>query len=186
MNQTDDKSPFGSIMNFLNVIPRGHEKALKQAFFNAGALFILFLCGAAGWALFYILEPFMKPLIWALLIGSVVHPFKYFLTTKFELWFHDLTVSSTPLFLGFFLLPIHLVDDLSESIGNVLKNYIKILTILGTGVMIAFLVYTYTPYFFVNLMCSVWYINNSVLLFIMDSLSIYTVRLNFFSFSTIF
>ncbi|KAK6635529.1 hypothetical protein RUM44_000781 [Polyplax serrata] len=115
------------MLNFLNVIPQGHEKALKQAFYNAIALFVLFLCTAGGWALFYILEPFVKPLVWAVLIGSVLHPFKYSLAKHFELWFHQVNASSNFIYFGVFMIPIHLMDRISEAFSTFILIYITAL-----------------------------------------------------------
>lgn len=68
------KSPFEHVFNYL--IPQGHEKALRHALYNALALFLLMVCTSVGYAVCFIMEPFMKPLLWALLCGSVLHPFK--------------------------------------------------------------------------------------------------------------
>jgi hypothetical protein len=68
------KSPFEHVFNYL--IPQGHEKALRHALYNALALFLLMVCISVGYAVCFIMEPFMKPLLWALLCGSVLHPFK--------------------------------------------------------------------------------------------------------------
>ena len=160
-------------MNFLNVIPQGHEKALKQAFYNAVAMFVLVLCAAAGWALYFILEPFVKPLLWALLIGSVLHPFKYSLAERFETWFHQFNASSTPIFLEFFMVPIRLIDQISELIGNALVTNFKILLTAGIGMLLFFFLFFYTPC--ITLMGYIWYINNYVLLLIMHYLTIHVV-----------
>ncbi|KAK9875492.1 hypothetical protein WA026_007883 [Henosepilachna vigintioctopunctata] len=82
----DTRSPLEGIFNIIGGgLPQGHDKPLKQALYNAVALLLLFLCCAAGWALFVILEPFMKPLMWALLVGSVLHPLKRSLRDTFQI-----------------------------------------------------------------------------------------------------
>lgn len=166
------KSPFENVLNFLNVIPQGHEKALKHALYNAIALSLLFVCGAAGWGLFYILEPFVKPLIWALLIGSVLHPFKYSLARRFEQWFCQLDASSTPIFFNILMVPVRLIDDLSETIGNLLMSYIKLLLGLGGGIVAVFLVYTYIPNICISLIVQICDLNYRILIFFMENMSV--------------
>lgn len=165
-------------MKLLGVFPQGHEKALKQAFYNALALFVLLLCGAAGWALFYIFEPFVKPLIWALLIGSVLYPVKHSLATQFELWFQQFSSSSNPIFFSFFMIPIHVIDEISETVGNTVMNNIKLIVTFGIGILSVFLIHSYTPC--TTLILYIWYINSNVLLFMMNNLSIYVVSISFF------
>ncbi|XP_065582447.1 transmembrane protein 245-like [Artemia franciscana] len=65
-----------AIDQMLNLIPQGHEKAIKNAVYNIIALIFVLLGVGAGTAVYFVLEPFIKPLLWAILIGSVLHPAK--------------------------------------------------------------------------------------------------------------
>ena len=73
-------SPFDDF--FQKYIPREHEKALRNCFIQA--LAFIFICGIL-FGLFYvysILDPFCVPLFWALLTGTVLHPYKRRMTNS--------------------------------------------------------------------------------------------------------
>lgn len=136
--------PF-SIFKHIGAIPQGHEKPLKHALYNALALLLLFLCCAAVWALYLILEPFVKPLIWAVLVGSVLHPLKDSLAKRFRQWFNKLEESHTPLFIGLCVIPVNIVNDLSEFIGGKLLNNIRIIVGIILSISLLHISYYYTP-----------------------------------------
>jgi hypothetical protein len=146
-------SPFENVFNFLGSLPQGHEKAVKHALYNALALFLLIISSAAGWGLFIILGPFIKPLIWALLCGSVLHPFKYSLATVLQSWLQTLESSSTLLFFGILMVPVNIVDDISEKIGRQLSKHMKILAVIAVTAVLIPLFYFYTPHVFI---CLIW------------------------------
>lgn len=136
-----------SIFKNIGALPQGHEKPLKHALYNALALLLLFLCCAAAYALYLILEPFIKPLIWAVLVGSVLHPLKCSLAKKFHSWFTKIDESNTPLFIGLCVIPVNIVNDLSEIIGGKLINNIKIIIGFIIAILAFHVFYYYTPNF---------------------------------------
>lgn len=146
----DYRSPLENIINIFGSLPQGHDKPVKQAVYNALALFLLFLGCAAGCALYMILEPFIKPLMWALLVGSVLHPLKYKLAQRFKSWFETLEELNTPVVFGLLLVPIKVMDNLSELLGNKLLNHLKIIISVLVVIPTLHFIYYYTPKFLVN------------------------------------
>lgn len=168
-------SPLDNVFSFLGGLPQGHEKALKQALYNALALFFLFVCCVAGVALFYVLEPFIKPLIWALLCGSVLHPVKYSLSTAMQGWIDSLSVSSTPLIFGIILAPVKIVDNLSEKTGDITVKYLNYVIGFFASVSILIFVYYYTPSFFICLIYSLGLFASRAVSFIIGFVNQYVV-----------
>ncbi|XP_059481868.1 transmembrane protein 245 isoform X2 [Neocloeon triangulifer] len=141
------KSPFEHVFNYL--IPQGHEKALRHALYNALALFLLMVCTCVGYAVCCIMEPFMKPLLWALLCGSVLHPFKHSLVIYLKSWFLSNRDNSTPFLVGLAVTPVRMINSFSNLLGNMLyKHLIAILAIFGTTVTTT-LAYHYMPRFII-------------------------------------
>lgn len=139
------RSPIDNLFNMLSGFSAGHEKALKQGIYNAVALFFLCLVSLAGYGLYIIMSPFVKPLIWALLCGSVLFPFKYSLATTVESWFAQVEESRSPLIVNVSLLPVHIFDNISENLGSFLWTRIKYIVGAVSLVLATLGVYHYTP-----------------------------------------
>lgn len=107
---------------FSNVL---HDKALRKAFYNVAAiLFTIFVSGIAV-AVYYILQPFLRPMLWALLCGSFLYPFKYKIAYSSKVWLCKLNSSKTPLFLGLITLPFVLVSCLIDAFRTTLCKHYK-------------------------------------------------------------
>ncbi|GAB1868017.1 Transmembrane protein C9orf5 [Camponotus japonicus] len=139
------RSPMDNLFNMLSGFSAGHEKALKQGIYNAVALFLLCLVSAAGYGLYIIMSPFIKPLIWALLCGSVLFPFKYSLATTVQSWFAQVEASQSPLIVNVSLLPVHIFDNISENLGSFLWTRVKYIVGIVSLVLATLGVYHYTP-----------------------------------------
>ena len=77
-DSTSFASPFDDF--FQRYLPKEHEKTLRNSFLQAIALVTV---GGLFFGLYYvynILEPFCVPLLWALLSGIVLHPYKKIIT----------------------------------------------------------------------------------------------------------
>ncbi|XP_072021281.1 transmembrane protein 245-like isoform X2 [Amphiura filiformis] len=150
---TDLRSPLDSIMN---IFPQGHDKALKQAFYNAATLLFVFLsCGAAV-VMYFVLEIFLRPLLWAVLCGTALYPFKYTLSSILDSWLQGLQDSGTPLVVGTVAIPLTLLNFASEVLGQLVSKWYKILIAVIVGLPLAYLGYQFLDSIWYGL-CSVFY-----------------------------
>ncbi|CAL1288949.1 unnamed protein product [Larinioides sclopetarius] len=128
-----------------NLLPEGHEKAFKQAFYNVAAIvFVLFILVACV-AVYYVLEPFLSPLLWAVLFGSVLHPFKHSMTVIFKEWLLSLQSSGTPLTVGALTSPFLVVDYVSEKMLEFTLQYIVLFLSIASCVLVTFFLYSCVP-----------------------------------------
>ena len=82
------------------------EDAWLQAVYNAVvfSIFGVILCIAI--AVYLILEPFLHPILWAVLVGTFMFPFKHAYTTCIEKWLTDLEDNNIPLVAGIIMSPL--------------------------------------------------------------------------------
>lgn len=155
----DHRSPLESFFGVIGSLPQGHDKPVKQAVYNAVALLLLFLCCAAALGLYLILEPFIKPLMWALLVGSALHPLKRSLRDRFQGWFQMLEDTNTPTVLGLVLLPINIFNEVSECIGKFLWDRLKLILAIAILVPVAIFLYQFTPGVMISMLwtMTVWF-----------------------------
>jgi len=171
------KSPLENVFNILSSVPQGHEKALKQALYNAIATLLLVASLGVGFGLFYILEPFVKPLIWALLVGSVLHPLKRTIEVRLTAWMGHLGETSKPLLLAVIMVPVHFIDDVSEFVGQTIRKYFYCIIWLCFGLMMALLIYTYIPNLFVSCLCAMWNFNCDIIWWLLHNMTSSMVRI---------
>ena len=136
------RSPFE---NFYHILPQGHDKALKQAFYNTGAtLFVVLVC-CASVAVYYILEAFLRPLLWAILCGTFLHPFKNTLTSLIRRWLKHQRNSGTPLLVGGCLIPLTVLNGLTDSVGSLLWGNLKLVLSATVGLPLVYTFYYFWP-----------------------------------------
>ncbi|XP_066300209.1 transmembrane protein 245-like isoform X1 [Branchiostoma lanceolatum] len=135
-------SPLHSMLHFF---PQGHEKPLKQAFYNTAAnLFILFAIGAAV-AVYFVLEAFLRPLLWAVLCGTFLYPFKYQITNFVQGWLQSLSDSDTPLAVGVAILPLTAVNYSANLLGGLASRKWKLILGVAFGMPAVYFVYYFGP-----------------------------------------
>ncbi|XP_045537769.1 transmembrane protein 245 isoform X1 [Papilio machaon] len=153
------QSPFENIFNIIGGFSKGNEKPMKHGFYNAFAFFILTICCVAVYVLFLILEPFFKPLLWALLVGSILHPYKYKLSKQIKSWFEDLEKSNTSVVFGLMVIPANVINFASEAVGNQFKEHYKTIIGLLSAIFIFPWLYNSIPR---SLCCIFWQITSFI------------------------
>ena len=75
--------------SFMHFVYDVGNSQLRQAFYNTVALVVAALAGLALVVVYLILENFIRPLLWALVFGTFLHPIKLFLSHNIKLWLDD-------------------------------------------------------------------------------------------------
>lgn len=101
------------------------EKPLKNALYNVGVLIIL----GALMGVFFVLLPFLNPLLWAFLVGALLFPAKKKLSVIINTWINRIDSEEVPVVVGFLAIPINILDNTGELITLWLLNHAKILLI---------------------------------------------------------
>lgn len=172
------KTPMDNLVNMLSGLSVGHEKALKQGIYNAVALFLLCLLCAAGFGLYLVLHPFLKPLIWALLCGAALFPFKFSLATIVQSWFASTEESHKPFLFSLSVVPVSIFDRISELVGSAIHKHLRYIISALLALIGLLTIYRYTPNVLCCLTWNVFSISSTLLSFIISVCNIYTVSLN--------
>ena len=105
------KSPFRfSFSGLPSLFPYRDRKALNYAFWNAVVfvclIFILILCTIV----FFVFQVFLRPICWALIVGTCLFPCKLILATHMREYLHQRRDDGYLFFLAVAVSPIHLVQ----------------------------------------------------------------------------
>ncbi|KAK4309698.1 hypothetical protein Pmani_018695 [Petrolisthes manimaculis] len=126
-------------------VPQGHDQALRNAFYNVAAVVFVAGVGAAAWSVYIIFQPFVQPLLWAVLCGSVLHPFKHRITSWTRAWFGEIQNSHSLLCVSVALLPFTVLDTASERIGRFVVTHVRSVVMVTVILPLLYIVIYHTP-----------------------------------------
>lgn len=111
------------------------EEAWMQACYNAVAMLFLFIVGCILLAVYYVLESFLHPLLWAVLVGMVLHPFKHMSTSGITHWLRHIRRSGVPLSLSAVFTPMFVFNWLSLRMECIVLKRWRVITALTVGII---------------------------------------------------
>ena len=123
-----------------------HEKALKHAFYNTAALVFVVLSGVIAVVVYYVLEAFIRPLLWAVLCGTFLHPFQRTATSAVRSWLKSLDETDTLFAVGLAIFPFKVVNESSELFGRLLKSNWKLIVTLAVLFPIIYYLIVFQPF----------------------------------------
>ncbi|XP_066987970.1 transmembrane protein 245 isoform X2 [Macrobrachium rosenbergii] len=132
-------------------VPQGYDQALRNAFYNVAAVVFVVCVGAAAWSVYMIFQPFVKPLLWAVLCGSLLHPAKHIVTSWTRGWLLEVHSAGSLLSMSIALLPLRLLDTISEIVGRFVVQHVRSVITVTVILPVVYIIIHHTPSFLSSL-----------------------------------
>ncbi|XP_050735613.1 transmembrane protein 245-like isoform X3 [Eriocheir sinensis] len=147
------KSPLEHVWR--QFVPQGYDQALRNAFYNVAAIVFVGCVAAAAWSVYMIFQPFVQPLLWAVLCGSLLHPAKHTFTTWTSDWLAEVQSTHGLLSVSVALLPLRVIDTTTEIVGRFVVRHVKGVVMVTVILPLLYIIIHHTPTFLSSLAYSV-------------------------------
>ncbi len=132
-------SPFDHLLHAY--VPKDHEIAARQAVYNAAALAALAALCAGAFFASSILEPFLLPILWAVLTGFLLHPHKAAVSLSAKRWLERAAEADRPLLLHCAVSGVSGAVALCDALGSYLMGLWRtLLAVAAVAVALLFMV----------------------------------------------
>jgi hypothetical protein len=170
-----------NISSILNPSSKRDRKIFRKAFIHSAGILFVLVCGACAILVYRILEPFLHSILWAILIGGFLFPFKYHFASITRYHLRQLDGNSYLLFYGLgIILPIKITDKFIESIGPLcIRKWKQIILIIIFLPSIEFL-QSGIVYRFITTIGYDYFVRFERYIHLFDSLWVQTVILAYF------
>ena len=137
MSRVDLSSFSSPLDNFLQYVPKEHEKAFRQALYNVFAMTIFLVAAVATYYVSVVMQPFLFPIFWAVLVGFVLHPYKVMLT-GWTVWIlEDIKDANVPSAIYGFSLLWRGSISLCNSVGDYFVSKVKVILVVSFALLCA-------------------------------------------------
>lgn len=109
---------------------------VEQSALNAGALIFLGVLGFLGFTLLSVLNPFIRPLAWAICVGALLNPIKQSMVQQGRLWLENIETTDSLLTMQLVFAPFHFALLLVNQLRNNAQRHTRVIY----GVPIVFIV----------------------------------------------
>jgi hypothetical protein len=102
----------------VNLSSNRNQEIFHTAFIYFASILFVIVCGACAFLVYHILQPFLQSILWAILAGAFLFPFKNRSTSIARHYLQQLDNDSHLLVYGLvIILPLKIIDKIIESIG---------------------------------------------------------------------
>src|SRR5215475_4972378 len=106
------------VLSVLNLSSKHDQQIFRRAFIHSASILFVIVCVACALLVYRILQPFLQSILWSILTGAILFPFKNNFTLISRHYLHQLDRNSYLLIYGLgIILPLKIFDQILESIG---------------------------------------------------------------------
>ncbi|VDM75614.1 unnamed protein product [Strongylus vulgaris] len=103
---------------------KDQQTAFQFAFYNALLFLLTGLCLCGVFALYKMMYMFLSPMLWAVLVGTVLFPFKKKVTDKVQGWLRRIQNNNQTLVMGLITTPFYCFRDFSDYVYTTAMRHV--------------------------------------------------------------